>query len=75
MRALEVLEEMVCLPLDDLPRCVKMFLFKTCTGDIFKPGGLGVTGRPGAVGGDADALGGTGIPIIGLKPGNRHFTL
>lgn len=26
------------------------------------------------MGGDGDGLGGTGIPIIGLKPGNRHYT-
>lgn len=33
----------------------------------FKTGGIGVAGRP--LGGDGDGLNGTGIPIIGARPG------
>lgn len=51
----------------------QMLLRKKCVCVLFKPGGLGVTSRPGGVGRDGDGLGGTGIPIIGLKPGNGHL--
>lgn len=48
----------------------QMFSCKKYICIIFcSPGGLGVTGRPG---GDRDGLGGTGIPIIGLRPGNKQ---
>lgn len=52
-----------------------MFLCKKYICTIFQPGGLGVTGRPGGVGGDGDGPGGTGIPIIALRPGNIYDTL
>lgn len=35
-----------------------------------KTGNTGVAGRPVGAGTDGDGLGGTGIPIIGAKPGN-----
>lgn len=34
-----------------------------------KTGGTGVAGRPVGGGDDGDRLGGTGIPILGAKPG------
>lgn len=34
-----------------------------------KTGGTAVAGRPVGTGGDGDGLSGTGIPIIGAKPG------
>lgn len=51
----------------------QMFSCKKHVCVIFKSGGLGVTSRPGGVGRDGDSLGGTGIPIIGPKPGNVHL--
>lgn len=49
--------------------CLKSVLIWKGYYNNIKTGSIGVAGRPVGAGGDGDGLGGTGIPIIGAKPG------